>query len=93
MKYAKRRLNDSTAHGYPPGARFSAAPGRAAAAIPAAREVLGWPQKMQVGPCIPAGLQLSKAEVGPEGVFLTLPLSVDERDVSLVGCVGDIWWC
>jgi hypothetical protein len=27
--------------------------------------VLGWPKKMQVGPCIPVGMQLQKAEVGP----------------------------
>jgi hypothetical protein len=36
-----------------------------AQAGPGARKVLGWLKKMQVGPCIPAGIQLGKAAVGP----------------------------
>ena len=36
-----------------------------AARATGASKVLGWPKKMQVGPCIPVGTQLSKAEVGP----------------------------
>ena len=35
-------------------------------ALQRAKNVLGWPERWQVDPCIPAvGIQLQKAEVGP----------------------------
>jgi hypothetical protein len=40
-------------------------PGPSGSRWAGARKVLGWPQKMPVGPCITLGIQPSKAEVGP----------------------------
>jgi hypothetical protein len=53
-------LDEAVRHGAPPRI-FSI--GNQTSSL--ARKVSGWPKKMTVGPCIPVGMQLKKAAVGP----------------------------